>query len=50
MVGSGVRVDQLTVDIVDDPAQISEQLRPEVGGKERLAVLSRKDDMGEEVG
>jgi len=50
MVGSGVRVDQLTVDIVDDPAHISEQIRAEVGCKERLAVLGGKDDRGEQVG
>ena len=50
MVGPGVRVDQLTVNIADDPAHISEQVRAEVGCEERLAVLGRKDDMGEEVG
>ena len=50
MVGPGVRVDQLTVNIADDPAHISEKLRPEVGGEERLAVLGGKDDMGEQVG
>jgi len=50
MVGPGVRVHQLTVDIPDDPAHISEQVRAEVRGEERLAVLGGKDDMGEEVG
>jgi len=50
MVGPGVRVDQLTVNIADDPAHISEQVPAEVGCEERLAVLGRKDDMGEEVG
>ena len=50
MVGPGVRVHQLTVDIADDPTQISEQVRAEVGWEEWLAVLGGKDDVGEQVG
>jgi len=50
MVGPGVRVHQLTVNTADDPAHISEQLRPEVGCEQWLAVLGRKDDVGEDVG
>ena len=41
-VGPGVRVHQLTVDIADDPSQISEQVRAEVGWEEWLAVLGGK--------
>ena len=50
MVGPGVRVHQLTVDSPDDPSQISEQVRAEVGCEEWLAVLGGKDDRGEQVG
>ena len=50
MVGPGVRVHQLTVDIADDPSQISEQVRAEVGWEEWLAVLGGKEDRGEQVG
>ena len=41
---------RLAAECRDNPAHISEQVRAEVGGEERLAVLGRKDDMGEEVG
>jgi len=37
------------VDIPDDPFQISEQVRAEVGCEEWLAVLGGKDDMGEQL-
>jgi len=50
MVGPGIRVHQLIVDIPDDPSQISEQVRAEVGCEEWLAVLGGKDDRGEQVG
>ena len=50
MVGPGIRVHQLIVDIPDDPSQISEQVRAEVGWEEWLAVLGGKDDRGEQVG
>jgi len=50
MLGPGVRVNQLTVDIPDDPSHTSEQVRAEVGCEEWLAVLGGKDDMGEQVG
>jgi hypothetical protein len=50
VVGPCVRVNQLTVKIADDPAHISEQVGPQVGCEERLAVLGGKDDMGEQVG
>ena len=51
MVGPGVRVHQLTVDIAADPSQISEQVRAEVGWEEWLAVPGGKaDDRGEQVG
>jgi len=41
---------RLAAECRDNPAHISEQVRAEVGGEERLAVLGGKDDMGEEVG
>ena len=44
MVGPGIRVHQLIVDIPDDPSQRSEQVRAEVGCEEWLAVLGGKDD------
>ena len=41
---------RLAAECRDNPAHISEQVRAEVGGEERLAVVDGKDDMGEEVG
>ena len=42
MVGPGVRVHQLTVDIAADPAQISEQVRAEVGVRSGWRSLVEK--------
>ena len=42
MVGPGVRVHQLTVDIAADPAQISEQVRGRWGGRSDWRSLVEK--------
>ena len=50
MVGPGVRVHQLTVDIADDPSQISEQVRGRWGVRSGWRSLGGKDDVGKQVG